>query len=153
VWFRSVTCLHVLHPYIAHCQYLLTGGSFYRLSGYQCYEPLTLLIFMSHRVSLVKSSPRQIRALQLFFERKANLNIVVRGVVCICDYRSYMWLLVIYVTTGHICDYWSYMWLLVINVTTGHKCDYWSYMWLLVIYVQMRKEGRSDWYRNPEDKV
>ena len=31
---------------------------------YECYEPLMLLTFMSRRVSLVKSSPLQIRALQ-----------------------------------------------------------------------------------------
>jgi len=63
VWVWSVTCLRALHSYIAHCQYLLTGGSYYRLSVYQCYETLTLLVFVSYRVPLVKPSPLQDRAL------------------------------------------------------------------------------------------
>ena len=54
----------VLHPYIAHCQYLLTGGSFLpfkRISTSR--TPHATCIFMSHRISQVKPSPLQIRAL------------------------------------------------------------------------------------------
>jgi hypothetical protein len=64
VWVWSVTCPHVLHPYIAHCQYLLSGGSFYHsLRVWVSRTPHTTCIFMSHRVSLVKSSSLQIMAL------------------------------------------------------------------------------------------
>jgi len=34
----------------------MSGGSYYRLSVYQCYETLTLLVYMSYRVPLVKPS-------------------------------------------------------------------------------------------------
>ena len=65
VWIWSVTCLRVLHPYIAHCQYYwLVAVSTVPLE-YQCYEPFTLLIFVSYRVPLVKPSPLQVRALQM----------------------------------------------------------------------------------------
>jgi hypothetical protein len=45
----------------AHCQFLLTGDSFYRLSGHLSYEPLhATWIFMSQRVSLVKPCPSKL---------------------------------------------------------------------------------------------
>jgi hypothetical protein len=47
-------CLRVLHPYMAHCQCLLTGGSFYRFSSISV---LRTPHAMSHRVSLVKHNP------------------------------------------------------------------------------------------------
>jgi len=63
VRFWSVTCLQY-YPLIAHCQYLLTGGRFLpfiRISTIP--TPHATCIFMSHRVSLVKPSSLQIRAL------------------------------------------------------------------------------------------
>ena len=61
IW--SVTCLQCL---IAHCQYLLTGGRFLpfiRISMLR--TPHATCIFMSHRISLVKPSPLQFRALHM----------------------------------------------------------------------------------------
>jgi len=37
------------------------GGNYYRISVYQCYELLMLLVYMSYRVPLVNPSPSKIR--------------------------------------------------------------------------------------------
>jgi hypothetical protein len=56
----------VLHPYIAHCQYLLTDGSFLPFIKISVLgTPHATCIFMSHRLSLVKPSPLQFRALHI----------------------------------------------------------------------------------------
>ena len=73
MWFWSVTCLRVLHPYIAHCQYLLTGGRFLPFIRMLALRtPHAICIFMSHRVSLVKSSPLQIGTLHIYINKTDN---------------------------------------------------------------------------------
>jgi len=71
VWFWSVTCPQYYTLNIAHCYYLLTGGRFLpfiRISTLRTAH--ATCIFMSHRVSLVKPSPLQFRALQnVYFTR------------------------------------------------------------------------------------
>jgi len=54
----------VLRPYIALSEFTV-WWQFLPLSGYPLYETLTLLIYLSHTVSLVKHSLLQIRALQM----------------------------------------------------------------------------------------
>jgi len=53
-----VTCLRVLHLYIAHCQYLLIGGRLPFPSVLSLRTPHATCIFMSYRVPLVKPSSK-----------------------------------------------------------------------------------------------